>query len=115
MLMQIYLDLFATILINVCCIFFCRVHPSKDWVWSQIPEIVRCGVEGLGDGNDIDDMDAEAFMQAYVNIVAGACISLGKLLIVLCIHFVVNLNLKNYFYINGYHMTEIIYLHPIRI
>jgi anaphase-promoting complex subunit 1 len=59
--------------------FFCSVHPSKDWVWSQIPEIVRCGVDGLGgDGNDIDDMDAEAFMQAYVNIVAGACLSLGK-------------------------------------
>lgn len=59
--------------------FYCRVHPSKDWVWSQIPEIVRCGVEGLeGDDNDIDDMDAEAFIQAYVNIVAGACISLGK-------------------------------------
>lgn len=59
--------------------FFCRVHPSKDWVFSQIPEVVRCGVEGLGDdGNDIDDMNAEAFIQAYVNIVAGACISLGK-------------------------------------
>lgn len=59
-------------------IMWSRVHPSKDWVWSQIPEIVRCGVEGLGgDGNDFDDMDAEAFIQAYVNIVAGACISLG--------------------------------------
>ncbi|XP_027331009.1 anaphase-promoting complex subunit 1 isoform X2 [Abrus precatorius] len=56
-----------------------RVHPSKDWVWSQIPEIVKSTVEGIGgeDGNDIDDMDAEAFIQAYVNIVAGACISLG--------------------------------------
>lgn len=50
-----------------------------DWVWSQIPEVVRCGVESLeSDGNDIDDMDAEAFIKAYVNIVAGACISLGK-------------------------------------
>ncbi|XP_019433711.1 PREDICTED: anaphase-promoting complex subunit 1 [Lupinus angustifolius] len=59
-------------------IMWSRVHPSKDWVFSQIPEVVRCGVEGLGvDGNDIDDMDAEAFVQAYVNIVAGACISLG--------------------------------------
>ncbi|KAK7320591.1 hypothetical protein VNO77_30211 [Canavalia gladiata] len=59
-------------------IMWSRVHPSKDWVWSQIPEIIRCAVEGIGsDGNDIDDMDAEAFIQAYVNIVAGACISLG--------------------------------------
>ncbi|XP_061351686.1 anaphase-promoting complex subunit 1 [Gastrolobium bilobum] len=59
-------------------IMWSRVHPSKDWVWSQIPEIVRFHVERLGgDGYDIDDLDAEAFMQAYVNIVAGACISLG--------------------------------------
>ncbi|XP_027940557.1 anaphase-promoting complex subunit 1 isoform X2 [Vigna unguiculata] len=59
-------------------IMWSRVHPSKDWVWSQIPEIVRCAVEGIGgDDNDIDDMDAEAFIQAYVNIIAGACISLG--------------------------------------
>ncbi|KAG5109684.1 hypothetical protein JHK82_038907 [Glycine max] len=55
-----------------------RVHPSKNWVWSQIPEIVRCSVEGIGvDDNNIEDMDAEAFIQAYVNIIAGACISLG--------------------------------------
>ncbi|XP_047149623.1 anaphase-promoting complex subunit 1 [Vigna umbellata] len=59
-------------------IMWSRVHPSKDWVWSHIPEIVRCAVEGIGgDDNDIDDMDAEAFIQAYVNIIAGACISLG--------------------------------------
>ncbi|ESW13748.1 hypothetical protein PHAVU_008G222900 [Phaseolus vulgaris] len=59
-------------------IMWSRVHPSKDWVWSQIPEIVRCAIEGIGgDDNDIDDMDAEAFTQAYVNIIAGACISLG--------------------------------------
>ena len=77
----IYLDLFVTLLIHVCSIFFCRVHPSKDWVLSQIPEVVRCGVEGLGgEGDDVDDMDAEAFVQAYVNVVAGACMSLGKML-----------------------------------
>ncbi|KAJ9175912.1 hypothetical protein P3X46_014412 [Hevea brasiliensis] len=59
-------------------IMWSRVHPSKDWILSQIPEIVKSGVEGLGDDiNDIDDMDAETFVQAYVNIVAGACISLG--------------------------------------
>ncbi|XP_050212163.1 anaphase-promoting complex subunit 1 isoform X2 [Mercurialis annua] len=55
-----------------------RVHPSKDWILSQIPEIVRNGVENLGDDtSDIDEMDAETFVQAYVNIVTGACISLG--------------------------------------
>ncbi|MED6170431.1 hypothetical protein PIB30_030855 [Stylosanthes scabra] len=59
-------------------IMWSRVHPSKDWVLSQIPQVVKCGVEGLGgDGDDVDDMDAEAFVQAYVNVVAGACISLG--------------------------------------
>ncbi|XP_015931282.1 anaphase-promoting complex subunit 1 isoform X1 [Arachis duranensis] len=61
-------------------IMWSRVHPSKDWVLSQIPQVVKCGVEGLGgdgEGDDVDDMDAEAFVQAYVNVVAGACISLG--------------------------------------
>lgn len=56
-----------------------RVHPSEDWIQSQIPEIVQNGVESLGDEmGDVDEMDAEVFIQAYVNIVAGACISLGK-------------------------------------
>lgn len=71
---------------------FCRVHPSKDWVWSQIPEIVRSAVEGIGgDDNDIDDMDAEAFIQAYVNIIAGACISLGNMFVSLHAHFMISL------------------------
>ncbi|KAE8695610.1 Anaphase-promoting complex subunit 1 [Hibiscus syriacus] len=55
-----------------------RIHPSKDWIQSQIPEIVENGVNSLGDDTmDIDEMDAETTVQAYVNIVAGACISLG--------------------------------------
>ncbi|GAV64914.1 Apc1 domain-containing protein [Cephalotus follicularis] len=59
-------------------ILWSRIHPSKDWIKSQIPEIVQNGVKGLrSDNGDIDDIDAEVFVQAYVNIVAGACISLG--------------------------------------
>ncbi|XP_059457851.1 anaphase-promoting complex subunit 1 [Corylus avellana] len=59
-------------------IMWSRIHPSKDWIQSQIPEIVENGVKGLGvDAIDIDDMEMEAFVQAYVNIVTGACISLG--------------------------------------
>ncbi|KDP44743.1 hypothetical protein JCGZ_01243 [Jatropha curcas] len=59
-------------------IMWSRVHPSKDWILSQIPEIVKSGVEGLRDDiSDVDEMDAETFVQAYVNVVAGACISLG--------------------------------------
>ncbi|PPD81551.1 hypothetical protein GOBAR_DD21537 [Gossypium barbadense] len=55
-----------------------RIHPSKDWIQSQIPEIIKNGVKGLRDDTmDIDEMDAETIVQAYVNIVAGACISLG--------------------------------------
>ncbi|XP_048325794.2 anaphase-promoting complex subunit 1 isoform X1 [Ziziphus jujuba] len=59
-------------------IMWSRVYPSKDWVQSQIPDIVKNGVEGLGDDTiDIDELDAEAFVQAYIHIVAGSCISLG--------------------------------------
>ncbi|KAL0382140.1 UNVERIFIED_CONTAM: Anaphase-promoting complex subunit [Sesamum calycinum] len=55
-----------------------EIHPSEDWIEAQIPEVVKNGVKGLG--SDMDDqyeMDAEAFVQAYVNISVGACISLG--------------------------------------
>ncbi|KAK3229282.1 hypothetical protein Dsin_001163 [Dipteronia sinensis] len=59
-------------------IMWSRVHPSEDWIQSQIPEIVKSSVNGLRDDSiDIDEMDAETFVQAYVNIVTGACISLG--------------------------------------
>ncbi|KAI8540113.1 hypothetical protein RHMOL_Rhmol09G0236700 [Rhododendron molle] len=59
-------------------IMWSRVHPSKDWIQSQIPEIVQNGIRGLGDEmGDVDEMDAEAFVQAYVNIVVGSCISIG--------------------------------------
>ncbi|KAF8397264.1 hypothetical protein HHK36_016174 [Tetracentron sinense] len=59
-------------------IMWSRVQPSRYWIQSQIPEIVNNGVKSLGDDTcDSDEMDAEALIQAYVNIVAGACISLG--------------------------------------
>ncbi|XP_048495602.1 anaphase-promoting complex subunit 1 isoform X2 [Beta vulgaris subsp. vulgaris] len=55
-----------------------RVKPTKEWVESQIPQIVKEGIEALGDERtDMDEVDEEAVVQAYVNIVAGACISLG--------------------------------------
>ncbi|KAJ4980944.1 hypothetical protein NE237_031781 [Protea cynaroides] len=59
-------------------IMWSRIEPSKEWIQSQIPEIVKMGVISIGDETaDYDDMDVEALVQAYVNIVAGACISLG--------------------------------------
>ncbi|XP_058110276.1 anaphase-promoting complex subunit 1 isoform X2 [Magnolia sinica] len=59
-------------------IMWSRVHPSREWIENQIPEIVKKGVTNTrDDSSDGDDMDAEALIQAYVNIVAGACISLG--------------------------------------
>ncbi|OVA02727.1 Anaphase-promoting complex subunit 1 [Macleaya cordata] len=59
-------------------IMWSRVQPSRDWIQSQIPEIVKIGVTNLGDENvDCDEIDVEALVQAYVNILAGACISLG--------------------------------------
>lgn len=58
-------------------IMWSRVHPSEDWIQSQIPEIVKSNVKALKDDTSDDEMDAETFVQAYVNIVAGACISLG--------------------------------------
>ena len=40
-----------------------RIHPSKDWIQSKIPEIVKNGVKGLRDDTmDIDEKDAETFV-----------------------------------------------------
>ena len=65
-----------------------RIHPSKDWIQSKIPEIVKNGVKGLRDDTmDIDEKDAETFVQAYVNIVAGACIYLGMIFLLINILF----------------------------
>ncbi|XP_073113376.1 anaphase-promoting complex subunit 1 isoform X2 [Elaeis guineensis] len=59
-------------------IMWCRIRPSSDWIESQIPEIVKVGVLRLEEGvMDGDEYDVDALVQAYVNIVAGACISLG--------------------------------------
>lgn len=58
-----------------------RIQPSENWIQSQIPDVVKNGVLGLGNRmDDVYEMDAEAFVQAYVNIVVGACISLGNFL-----------------------------------
>lgn len=59
-------------------IMWSRVYPSKEWIDSQVPEIIKNGVKGIGiEIFAIDEMDAESFFQAYVYIVTGACISLG--------------------------------------
>ncbi|KAJ0235224.1 Anaphase-promoting complex subunit 1 [Hirschfeldia incana] len=59
-------------------IMWSRIRPTCDWIQSQVPEVVKNGISHLQD--DMDDtyeVDVEALVQAYVNIVAGACISLG--------------------------------------
>ncbi|XP_047258379.1 anaphase-promoting complex subunit 1-like [Capsicum annuum] len=59
-------------------IMWSRVHASEEWIQSQIPEVIQNGVKGLGDTmSDPDEINVDAFVQAYVHIVVGACISLG--------------------------------------
>ncbi|KAL9226701.1 hypothetical protein vseg_002481 [Gypsophila vaccaria] len=58
-------------------IMWSRVNATKEWVESQIPELVRNSVQALGDDMIDMEVDEEAIVQAYVNIVTGACISLG--------------------------------------
>ncbi|XP_023752890.1 anaphase-promoting complex subunit 1 [Lactuca sativa] len=55
-------------------IMWSRIYPSEDWIQGQIPKVVLNGIKGL---TDEMEMDSEAVVKAYVNIVAGACISLG--------------------------------------
>ncbi|CAL9156743.1 unnamed protein product [Musa hybrid cultivar] len=58
-------------------IMWSNMQPSRNWIESQIPDIIKLGVLRLDGVVDDDEFDAEAVVQAYVNIVAGACISLG--------------------------------------
>ncbi|XP_075104821.1 anaphase-promoting complex subunit 1-like isoform X3 [Nicotiana tabacum] len=59
-------------------IMWSRVHASEGWIHSQIPEVIQNGVKDLGDSmSDTDEIHADAFVQAYVHIMVGACISLG--------------------------------------
>ncbi|XP_047316183.1 anaphase-promoting complex subunit 1 [Impatiens glandulifera] len=57
-------------------VLWSRVTPSKSWIQSQIPDIVKNGLHSLEASHE-DDIDAESLVQAYVNIVAGACLSIG--------------------------------------
>ncbi|GMH15411.1 hypothetical protein Nepgr_017252 [Nepenthes gracilis] len=58
-------------------IMWSRVNPSKEWIESQVPIVVKNGVECLREDTfDMVEID-EAIVQAYVNIVTGLCISLG--------------------------------------
>lgn len=60
-------------------LIFSRVHASEGWIHSQIPEVIQNGVKDLGDSmSDTDEIHADAFVQAYVHIMVGACISLGE-------------------------------------
>ncbi|GKE06583.1 hypothetical protein Tco_1398601, partial [Tanacetum coccineum] len=51
------------------------------WIQAQKPKVVLDGVKVLKDEvGDSDELDNEAVVKAYVNIVVGACISLALLL-----------------------------------
>ncbi|WOL06876.1 anaphase-promoting complex subunit 1 isoform X1 [Canna indica] len=58
-------------------IMWSKMQPSRIWMESQIPDFIKSAVLRLHGGSDDDEFDAEAVVQAYVNIIAGACISLG--------------------------------------
>lgn len=76
-------------LIKPFCICIFRICPSGDWIDCQIPEIVKDGIAKLtDDAKDSDEIDVEALVQAYVNIVAGACIALGKVTLFLFANFI---------------------------
>lgn len=64
-------------MIIILCTF--RISPFEDWLQAQVPEVIHECIRGLNDEmRDTDELDTEAFIQAYVNIVVGACISLGN-------------------------------------
>lgn len=58
---------------------FSRVQPSREWVEAQVPEFIRVVIfKSQDDTVTGDECELEDVCQAYVNIITGACISLGK-------------------------------------
>ncbi|XP_077996954.1 anaphase-promoting complex subunit 1-like [Glandiceps talaboti] len=58
-----------------------EIRPTKEWVESNIPEIVKehafkNSSSGSGGSGDVD-IDYQTMSQAYCNIVAGACMCVG--------------------------------------
>lgn len=62
------------------------MQATEDWIQAQVPAIIKEFI-GLStkdnEGSDIHsaDVDMEALAQAHVNILAGACLSIGAKLI----------------------------------
>lgn len=61
--------------------FLDSVQATEEWVQAQIPEIVKTAVNTINQVGDTAtppaDADMEALAQAHVNILAGACLSIG--------------------------------------
>lgn len=72
-----------------CCIRT-SVQATEDWIQAQIPGIVKEAlvVSPKEDGSPEmplnADADMEALAQAHVNILAGACLSIGALKLLNC-------------------------------
>ncbi|KAK8947459.1 Anaphase-promoting complex subunit 1 [Platanthera zijinensis] len=59
-------------------IMWSRICPSREWIESLIPTVLKLWIVQLtNEANDNDEFDRRALVQAYVNIVVGACISIG--------------------------------------
>ncbi|KAJ3688112.1 hypothetical protein LUZ61_017276 [Rhynchospora tenuis] len=55
-----------------------RVQPSREWVESQVPEFIRVVIsKSQDDSFNAEECEIEDVCQAYVNIITGACFSLG--------------------------------------
>lgn len=56
-----------------------RINPGETWIQGQIPDIIKEGVRIMVDNSDdiSDNIDMEALVQSFANIVCGACFSIG--------------------------------------
>ncbi len=69
------------------CIFtlsMLSVQATEEWIQAQVPGIVKEAISVSSQGFGASetpmnaDADMEALAQAHVNILAGACLSIGK-------------------------------------
>lgn len=58
-------------------IMWSEIRPDEEWLHSQFPANLQFDINMSATVTDADEVDHEAITQAYCNIIAGSCFSMG--------------------------------------
>lgn len=70
-------DLLMLKIISRNLILWNDMIPTEEWLYSNVPKIVKEAADTIENPTNTDDIDYETMLQAYVNIIAGNLFSLS--------------------------------------